>query len=241
MISTVRLTVAVDTIRRQTVGSLHRLRMLPSACTGHSSVWTTREMIVWGGSTSSGLLITGGRYDPIADSWSSTNINNTPVARFGQSAVWTGREMIVWGGYYYDGDFQYLDTGGRYFVPPVDLVNISGIVANCSEAVTVPNVVLTLAEGMSGATSTDSTGGYALTGLLSGRSYIVTPSKTPRVPGSVGIDTIDVVATQRHYLWYLAVDRVRPNCWRCERRRHDHNGGRRCHPAILPRAPFGDC
>ena len=33
-----------------------------------------------------------------------------------------------------------------------------------------------------------------------GGNYTVTPSKAPRVPGSDNINTIDVIATQRHFL-----------------------------------------
>ena len=36
--------------------------------------------------------------------------------------------------------------------------------------------------------------------LPSGGNYTVTPSKATRLPGSAGIDTVDVVATQRHFL-----------------------------------------
>src|SRR5258707_1348158 len=58
-------------------------------------------MIVWDGST-------GGRYDPIMDSWVGTG--NPPAARSGHTAVWTGSEMIVWGG----NDGSYTNTGGKY-------------------------------------------------------------------------------------------------------------------------------
>jgi hypothetical protein len=36
--------------------------------------------------------------------------------------------------------------------------------------------------------------------LASGGTYTVTPSKAARPPGSPGITTVDVIATQRHYL-----------------------------------------
>jgi hypothetical protein len=52
-------------------------------------------MIVWGGS---GLGNTGGRYDPIQDTWRATSTGaNVPESRSYHSAVWTGTEMIVWG------------------------------------------------------------------------------------------------------------------------------------------------
>ncbi len=71
-------------------------------------------MIVWGGSSSSGYLTTGGRYNPGTDSWTATSTTNAPAGRIEHTAVWTGSEMIVWGGYFYDGSPHYLNTGGRY-------------------------------------------------------------------------------------------------------------------------------
>ena len=43
-------------------------------------------------------LGTGGRYDPVSDSWLPTSTVDAPSARFGHTAVWTGNLMIVWGG-----------------------------------------------------------------------------------------------------------------------------------------------
>jgi hypothetical protein len=47
---------------------------------------------------------------------------------------------------------------------------------------------------------TNASGNYTFTGLPSGGTYTVTPTKAARVPGSANIDTVDVVATQRHFL-----------------------------------------
>ena len=47
---------------------------------------------------------------------------------------------------------------------------------------------------------TDSSGAYLFSSLPSGGIYTVTPSKAPQTPGSAGINTVDVVATQRHFL-----------------------------------------
>jgi Chlamydia polymorphic membrane protein (Chlamydia_PMP) repeat len=74
-------------------------------------------MIVWGGDGVSGDLMTGGRYDPGADSWIATTTINAPSARTYNTAVWTGSEMIVWGGSH----SSFLNTGGRYcgkYPPP---------------------------------------------------------------------------------------------------------------------------
>jgi hypothetical protein len=49
-------------------------------------------------------------------------------------------------------------------------------------------------------TLSDSSGNYALSSLAPGGNYTVTPTKAARVPGSDNIDTVDVVATQRHFL-----------------------------------------
>jgi N-acetylneuraminic acid mutarotase len=82
----------------------------PSGRFSHTAVWTGNgnEMIVWGGSGTSGSTNTGGRYDPSTDSWTATSITNAPEARFSHTAVWTNSEMIVWGG------GTVLNTGGRY-------------------------------------------------------------------------------------------------------------------------------
>jgi hypothetical protein len=69
-------------------------------------------MIVWGGEDSSGLLNTGGRYNPVTDSWTATSIINAPTAREFSTTVWSNREMIVWGGH--DSTGHILNTGGRY-------------------------------------------------------------------------------------------------------------------------------
>jgi N-acetylneuraminic acid mutarotase len=71
----------------------------------HSAVWTGSEMIVWGGGGHGpgDDLNTGGRYNPNADTWTTTSTENVPTARDWHTAVWTGSEMIVWGG----------DAGGR--------------------------------------------------------------------------------------------------------------------------------
>ena len=85
---------------------------------------------------------------------------------------------------------------------PTPTINISGNIAYCSNPVPgpVPNVTLTLTGSMSGSTLSDGSGNYQFSSLPSGGSYTVTPSKAARLPGSAGINTVDVVATQRHFL-----------------------------------------
>ena len=90
----------------------------PSVRWRHTAVWTGTEMIVWGGSWSDLVgphyYNSGGRYDPVTDSWSGTGASGVPEPRDSHSAVWTGTEMIVWGGYYWYGGDHYLNTGGRF-------------------------------------------------------------------------------------------------------------------------------
>jgi N-acetylneuraminic acid mutarotase len=73
----------------------------PSGRKFHTAVWTGNEMTVWGGYYYDAIdhwLNTGGRYNPVTDSWVATSTANAPIGRSGHTAVWTGSEMIVWGG-----------------------------------------------------------------------------------------------------------------------------------------------
>jgi len=94
---------------------------LPTSVTGeapigrtlHTAVWTGSRMIVWGGSSSSSgsVFNTGGRYDPVGDTWLATSTGpGSPSARRDATAVWTGVEMIVWGG---AADID-VNSGGSY-------------------------------------------------------------------------------------------------------------------------------
>jgi N-acetylneuraminic acid mutarotase len=87
----------------------------PSVRSEHSAVWTGSRMIVWGGTSNGfdGVLNTGGRYDPITDTWTPTALLLAPAARKRASAVWTGNKMIVWGGII-PGAPTYLNSGGLY-------------------------------------------------------------------------------------------------------------------------------
>jgi N-acetylneuraminic acid mutarotase len=88
----------------------------PSRRGSHTAVWTGNEMIVWGGKFLSGSFLSGsflndgGRYNPMADSWTAVTTDGAPAGRYYHSAVWTGSEMIVWGGF---GD-GILNDGSRY-------------------------------------------------------------------------------------------------------------------------------
>jgi N-acetylneuraminic acid mutarotase len=88
----------------------------PGRRKNHTAVWTGSEMIVWGGSSENnfGELNTGGRYNPISNSWSATTTVNAPAARTYPTAVWTGSEMIAWGGSAGPFNSVIFNTGGRY-------------------------------------------------------------------------------------------------------------------------------
>ena len=47
---------------------------------------------------------------------------------------------------------------------------------------------------------TDASGNYQFSSLAAGGNYIVTPTKTALTPASTGINTIDAIAVQRHFL-----------------------------------------
>ena len=64
----------------------------------------------------------------------------------------------------------------------------------------VPDVTLTLTGTTGGSTLSDGSGNYTFSSLPSGGSYTVTPSKAALAPGSAGINTVDVIAAQRHFL-----------------------------------------
>jgi N-acetylneuraminic acid mutarotase len=74
----------------------------PEVQEGHTAVWSGDEMIVWGGGPG-GLggddyAPTGGRYNPLSDTWTPTNLDGAPTGRRYHVAVWTGQLMLVWGG-----------------------------------------------------------------------------------------------------------------------------------------------
>jgi hypothetical protein len=70
------------------------------AATGHTAVWTGREMIVWGGYglTRQTTVQTGSAYAPASNTWSRLTNEGAPTARAGHTAVWGDGEMIIWGG-----------------------------------------------------------------------------------------------------------------------------------------------
>jgi hypothetical protein len=53
---------------------------------------------------------------------------------------------------------------------------------------------------MSGSTLSDGSGNYQFSSLVAGGNYVVVPTKSAMTPGSRGINTVDAIATQRHFL-----------------------------------------
>lgn len=66
----------------------------------HTAVWTGSEMIVWGGDGGPFVYLgdTGGRYNPVTDSWRSVSNNAAPYNKAGHVAGWADSRMIVWAG-----------------------------------------------------------------------------------------------------------------------------------------------
>ncbi|MBZ5640692.1 MAG: hypothetical protein LAO51_18290 [Acidobacteriia bacterium] len=92
----------------------------PSGRIYQSAIWTGSRMIVWGGYLVSGGTFyycnSGGIYDPVSDSWTSTSLVGAPSPRSEHAAVWTGSRMLVWGGYAESGSgsSSYFSSGGSY-------------------------------------------------------------------------------------------------------------------------------
>jgi hypothetical protein len=86
--------------------------------------------------------------------------------------------------------------------PTPGSISISGTVSYCANPVPgpVPNVTLTLTGSATSSALSDGLGNYQFSSLPSGGNYIVTPTKSAVVPGSAGINTVDVIAAQRHFL-----------------------------------------
>jgi hypothetical protein len=83
------------------------------------------------------------------------------------------------------------------------MASISGTATYCSNPIgsnPVADATMTLTGGPGGSTLTDGAGAYTFSGLATGLSYTVTPNKANRVPGSSGINTVDVIAVQKHFL-----------------------------------------
>ncbi|HEX6849787.1 MAG TPA: kelch repeat-containing protein [Candidatus Polarisedimenticolaceae bacterium] len=92
----------------------------PSARSFHAATWTGSRMVVFGGDTTPQNRVgtdTGGRYDPVADTWATMATQNAPSPRVAATSVWTGSRMIVWAGIDCDADTgvcEVLNDGAKY-------------------------------------------------------------------------------------------------------------------------------
>jgi serine/threonine protein kinase len=65
-----------------------------------ASVWTGKEMIIFGGEGLNVSFGDGARYDPDRNAWTPLLLQGAaPSARTCATVVWTGSAMIVWGGF----------------------------------------------------------------------------------------------------------------------------------------------
>ena len=76
---------------------------------------------------------------------------------------------------------------------------ISGTVTYCLDSNPVPGVNVNIAGDTVTSGTSDGSGNYSVTVPIGG-NYVATPTHTPRPPGSAGISTVDVIATQQHFL-----------------------------------------
>ncbi len=95
-----------------------------------------------------------------------------------------------------------LNVHGACATPTPTAVSISGAANYCSNPLmpSIPNVTMILTGSSGSSTVTDGSGNYSFTDLTPGLSYTVTPTKLALSPGAAGIDTIDVIAIQKHFL-----------------------------------------
>jgi hypothetical protein len=72
----------------------------PTKRTNHTAVWTGSKMIVWGGSAldGTGMVNTGGIYDPAANSWTDLTTTGAPTSRIDAVGAMVGTKAIFWGG-----------------------------------------------------------------------------------------------------------------------------------------------
>ena len=81
-------------------------------------------------------------------------------------------------------------------------ISISGTIFYCSNPAhgPVPGVTLNLTGDTTASTLSDGSGDYQFSSLTAGGTYTLTPTKAALAPASAGINTVDVVAVQRHIL-----------------------------------------
>src|SRR2546428_3008931 len=104
------LVLAPSALAAQERGSWRRLPAAPIAPDWNyrTSVWTGKEMLVFGRDQQTALDANGNpyatsrvdvaaAYNPRSDTWRSLDPPRTPTGFMDLSSVWTGKEMLVWG------------------------------------------------------------------------------------------------------------------------------------------------
>lgn len=124
----------------------------PTARYDHAAAWAGSRMIVWGGWT--GLqgsdMNTGGRYDPVLDTWTPTSVTNAAEPRHSTSALWTGRYVVIFGGSHNSAPVPGSWPNGKRYDPASDTWLPMG----------------------SGGGPAPATGGYSPTGVWTGESAL---------------------------------------------------------------------
>ena len=66
---------------------------------GHVSAWDGQHLLVWGGRSSSGLILGDGAvWDSLTGVWKALETSGAPTPRYDASSAWTGEEWVVFGG-----------------------------------------------------------------------------------------------------------------------------------------------
>ena len=143
-------------------------------------------------------------FTPLSGSGTLFNLNMTRV-----SSTPGATTALTWADpdynfFFFDSNFNehYANTPPGSITIQAATFNISGTIIYCSNPSLdpVPGVTLTLTGSASASTLSNGSGNYLFSSLVSGGSYTITPSMAALSPGAGGINTIDVVATQRHFL-----------------------------------------
>jgi hypothetical protein len=80
-------------------GSWQKLPSAPAAVFPGTSVWTGKQLLVFGNVPNKTAEVTAA-YDPGARTWSRLANPGTPLREPGYKALWTGKEMLVWGAFH---------------------------------------------------------------------------------------------------------------------------------------------